>query len=348
MEKNSKVKKWINILLLIITGGILAYFCISNNNLITLINILPKLNYFWFSLAVLSMFLSWYFDSQVIYLIMRGIGYKDYGRMLSFKITMTGQYFSSITPLGVGGQPMQVVEMNNQGFSVGKSISILVRKFLVYQTSMTVYSLIVILLKSSMFSSYIPAFIPLSLLGFGSQCFIVLVLVMFYVNKTFTTKIIRWISSLLSKIKIIKDPNKLSASIEDQLNFFVKNNNEMRGNKKLNFFLYTFTFLQLTCLFSVPFFIYKSFNNPGFPFFDMVSAQAFVTMISSYTPLPGAAGTTESSFLVLLERFYGEDIITSAMLLSRFITYYFNIVFGFLILRIKFLYKNNFKNRERK
>ena len=343
MEKNSKVKKWVNILLFIVTLGILLYFCISNNNLFTLVNILPRVNYFWFLIAVLSMFLSWYFDSIVVYLIMRSIGYKDYSRKCSFRITMMGQYFSAITPLGVGGQPMQVVEMNSQGLTVGKSISVLVRKFLVYQTTMTVYSLVVIVLKSGMFSSSVPGFIPLSLIGFGSQCFIVLVLVMFYVNKKFTTKLIRYLTFLLSKIKLIKDARKFSKSIEDQLEFFVKNNNEMRGNPKLNFILYFTTFLQLTCLFSVPFFVYKSFNIEGFPFFDMISTQAFVTMISSYTPLPGAAGTTEGSFLLLFGVFFGEEAITSAMLLCRFITYYFNIIFGFLFLKIFYRKKKVYK-----
>lgn len=335
MDSKNKKQKIINAILLLISIGILLYFCISNNNLITLISVLPELNYFWFTIAILSMFMSWLSDSLVIHGILSDIYSGGYSKFLSFKLTMTGQYFSAITPFGVGGQPVQVLKMTEQGVPAGTSISVLVRKFLIYQSTMAVYSFVVIIVKFGMFSSHIPAFVPLALVGFGSQCFTVLILVLFYINRTFTTKIIGYILNFLSKLKVIKKPKEIGKKVEDQLNFFIENNKSMRGNRKLTIKLYILTFIQFTALFAVPFFIYKTFHGNGFPFIDMISTQAFVTMISSYTPLPGAAGTTEGSFLMLFGNFFSSQTISPAMILSRFLTYYFSIISGFIIIRIK-------------
>lgn len=334
-NKKGKLKTALNIVLFIISISILAYFCISNNNLSTLINIIPNLNYFWLFLAIFSMFLSWLFDSFIIRSILSDISQKKYSKFLSFKLTMVGQFFSSITPLGVGGQPMQILYLTERGFPAGAAISVLIRKFLIYQSTMAAYSLLVIISKFNMFSSHIPGFVPLSLIGFGSQCFIVVLLLLFYINKTFTTKIINYLFTILSKLRIIKNPVEISKSIEKQLNSFVENNKSMRKNKLLNFKLYLFNILQFTFLFLVPFLIFKSFKYHGYPVIDMIAAQSFVTMISSYTPLPGAAGMTEGSFLVLFKDFFSPDVIPSSMILCRFITYYTNIIFGFIVIKLK-------------
>ncbi len=333
--KKEKVKKWMNILLFIITVGILVYFCISDNNLQTLINILPSLNIMWMILAVFVVILSWYFDSVCIYLILSDISKEKYSRLSSFKLTMIGQLFSAVTPLGVGGQPMQILSLTGKGVQAGNSISIFVRKFLIYQATAAFYSVLSVIIKFKFFTSQIPVFIPLALIGLISQCFMVALILLFYVNRKFTSKIINWFFYLLSKVKIIKNPDEMSKKFEEQLDTYIKNNKQMSQNKILSLKLYLFTFLQFTCLFSIPFFIYKAFNNPGFPIIDMICAQTFLNMVASYTPLPGAAGTTESVFLLLFANFFSDDLLASAMLICRIITYYFCIVFGFIIYQIK-------------
>ncbi len=334
MDKE-KVKNTINVLLFVVTIGILAYFCIHENNLFTLISAMPELNYFWLIAALIAMGLCWLFDSMTINGIMSDMLKKKYSKFLSLKTTMTGQFFSSITPLGIAGQPMQILELTRQNIEAGKAISILVRKFLIYQSTMAVYSLTVIFLKTHMFMSRVDNFIILTLIGFFSQCFTVVLLLLFYINKSFTTKIIECFITLLSKIKIIKNADKYIKKIKNELNFFLENNKSMRGNIKLSIKLYFFTFLQLTFLFLVPFFVYKSFNNEGYPVIDMIATQSFVNMISSYTPLPGAAGTTEGMFLILFCTFFDVSVVTPAMIVCRLITYYLNIIIGFIVIKIK-------------
>ncbi len=337
LDKKNKLNSIINIILLIVSVGILVYFCINNNNLLQLMEAIPKLDHFWLMASAVAMFMSWLFDSLVLREILSDVYHKKYSLFMAFKLTMTGQYFSAVTPLGAGGQPMQILYLTKQGLTAGSAISILVRKFLIYQSGMAIYSLITIVSKFSMFGFEVPGFITLSLIGFISQCFIVGILILFYVNKDFTSKIIFTFCKILSKIKVIKDSEQLRKKTENQLNLFIENNNSMRKNKYLTLKLYLFTFLQFTSLFSVPFFIYKAFGYRGFPIIDMIATQAFVTMISSYTPLPGSAGTYEGSFIMLFRNFFGYDSLPLAMILCRLITYCSNIVVGFIVIKCSFV-----------
>ena len=61
---------------------------------------------------------------------------------------------------------------------------------------------------------------------------------------------------------------------------------------------------------------------------SMVSAGAFVLMVSSFVPLPGAAGGAEASYLLFFGLFFPSGILGISTLIWRFITYYLCIFVG--------------------
>ena len=328
MKQNSRGAKIFQIALFLLSIGMLVYFCISDNNLVTLLQSLPSLNFFWLFCAVACVGLTWAMDSLVIHALVSQAYDAKYRKKDAFKVTMVGQYFNSVTPYAVGGQPMQLLALTRQGVTSGIAISALVCKFLVYQTSITLYSLLVIVVKYQFFSSQIQAFMALAFIGFLCQAGIVVFVFFFTHNRIVTTKIIDGLLWLLSKLHIVKKPEETGKKVKDQLEFYIQNNKAMQGNRRMSIRIYGYTLIQLTALFSVPFFIYKAFHNPGFPVFDMISAQSFVTMISTYTPLPGAAGAAEGSFLMLFQMFFQPEVIKQAMLLWRLLAYYSCIIVG--------------------
>lgn len=328
MEKKNHISKIFQGLLFAVSIGMLVYFCVSGNNLVTLLQTIPTLNLFWLLGGVGCIGLVWFLDSLVLH-NMVSISYGEgYSYKNAFRVTMVGQYFNSITPFAVAGQPMQVVALTRQGVDSGVALSALVRKFLVYQTTITLYSLAVIVVKYSFFKEQIPGFMALAFIGFLCQAGVVVVLFFFSHNRSLTMKLINGLMWLLTKLHIVKKPEETGKKIKDQFDFYVESNKAMQGDRKRSLKVYAYTFVQLTALFAVPFFIYKAFRNPGFPITNMVAAQSFVTMISSYTPLPGAAGAAEGSFLVLFQLFFSKEVITQAMLLWRLITYYSCILVG--------------------
>lgn len=344
------MKRFLNIkllyaFLLLISFSILVYFCLDDNNLITLLDTVSILNIVWLSIACASMFLVWIIDAIIVKILTSSIYDKKYYLKDAFKVTMVGQFFNSVTPFCVASQPMQILTMSGQGISAGSAISVVVRKFLIYQSTLVLYLISAMLFSFNLFIDRIPDFMPLVFLGCFSQSAIILVIIFFTVKKEFTLKIISNFFHLLSHFNIIKEPEKKLKTIEKQLNLYVENNKEIGKNLNLTLKVFILTFLQFTVMFNISFCVYKAFNNPGFDFLDMISGQAFVMATSAYMPLPGGSGAMENSFLTVFNIFFTLDNVKPAMLLWRFITYYSCIIFGlFFVLSIK-RPNNKSKNR---
>ncbi len=268
MKNKTRASKIFQALLFAVSLALLVYFCISGNNLALLCESLPKLNLFWLFCACGCVVLNWAMDALVIKELVCHAYASDYPFMRAFKITMVGQYFNSVTPYAVGGQPAQFVALLGQGISSGIAISTLVRKFLIYQASISLFSLIVIILRYPFFHSQISGFMALAFVGFVYQAGTVVVLLLFTYCPKFTTKLIEGIVRLLTAMHIVHKPEESRKKVEDQLRFYLDNNQAMKGDNRLSARVFGCTFLQLFALFSIPFFIFKAFHGTGASVFE--------------------------------------------------------------------------------
>ena len=85
--------------------------------------------------------------------------------------------------------------------------------------------------------------------------------------------------------------------------------------------------LQLTVYFLVPYFILRAFGLNASAF-SMIAAQAFVLMISSFVPLPGAAGGAELSFFTFFKLFFPANLLNISVLVWRLVTFYLTVCVG--------------------
>lgn len=335
------MKKFLNVkclylILFLISFSILVYFCVDDNNLLTLIDNISALNFIWLIVACCSMLFYWLIDAFIVKMLTNSVCEQKYALKDAFKVTMVGQFFNAVTPFCLASQPMQILTMSQQHVNAGYSLSIVVRKFIVYQTALVCYLVATMFFSYSFFADKIPEFMVLAMVGCVSQSFVILLIAFFTVKKNFTLKLISGILNILSKFNLIKKPQEKMKFVEKQMNIYVKNSKAMGENPKLTLKVFFLTCLQFTVLFSISFFIYKAFNNPGFDVIDMISGQAFVTTTAAYTPLPGGSGAVESSFLMVFRLFFSYNNIKPAMLLWRFITYYSCIILGvFFAMSIK-------------
>lgn len=323
---NNNFKKFITkILPCLISFGILLYFCIQNNNFLVLINIFPKLKFVYLILAIFSIFLSWFFDCLMIKNLL-----PKFSKSISdyFKITMYGQFYGAITPFSSGSQASQVILLNSKKVETGKAISILSQKFFISQLCTIVISSLSIIFKSQEFKDKIPGFRFLTLAGLIIQCSGIILLILFFINKRRVMNFIHYILKIAKKIHIIKNPEKISENLENEMIFLMKNNFSVNFNP----IIYFYGIMQNILFCFVSFFIAKSFGCPGFPILNFIAAQTFVTLLSIANPLPGSAGTAEGSFLLLYKNFFTVKNISPAMILFRFINYYFGMIAGFFII----------------
>lgn len=322
-----KFKNIFNIGIIIVSAGIFSIFAVSSKGLINLIYELKSLNYFWISLAIVFMTLYWIIESIILH-IFAVLLQSEYKFYKSFKTTMIGQFFSAITPFSSGGQPAQVYYMIKNGISGGAATSILAMKFIMFQGIMTIYSIIAIILKLSFFQKNLPKFTYICIVSFSVNTMVVTFLIFASINKRLAGRILRLVYIILSKAKIVRNPKKILKRLENELKNFHDNALLMTKNYKLLIEAAFLTILQLTCFFSIPYFIYRSFNISYAGFWDMIFAQTFLTMVTSIIPLPGASGGAEGGFYLLFGLFFAKGTIISGILLWRIITYYFAIAVG--------------------
>ncbi len=298
--------------------GILLYFCLSENGLITLLQQLHRFQARWIVLAVFCMLADLFLDACLIYLFIRNRA-TDYRFPAAVKVCLAGHFYSAITPFQSGGQPMQIYLADRQGIGPGSATSALVQKFFVYQTGITLYSLLAIFLQIHFFRNLLPPTMwGLTYIGFAVQVAAAVFLLLISFDRKLTHKLLEWVS----RLPIVKKHHGVIPAWEKQVDFFHQSNRQIFRNFRLLGKTYFLTFLQLTAIFLVPYCIFRAFDIGRASVIQMICYQAFVMMVSSLFPLPGSAGAAETSFYTFFSSFFTPQTIKSADLLWRAVSYY--------------------------
>ncbi|MDO4200095.1 MAG: lysylphosphatidylglycerol synthase transmembrane domain-containing protein [Clostridia bacterium] len=324
-QKNKNfIKKISNIILSIISFGILLYFCAENDNWNKLIISLPKLNLIWIATAVLAILLSWYFDSLIILEIINFFENTYMKKSKIYKITLIGQYFTSITPMGIGSPPAQTSELIKINVKKNNATTIIGAKFIIYQISLAIYSLLCAITYCAFYHLKSRIILVYLTVGLGIQMFTVCLVLAFLVNKNFFIKM----GNLSKRIPIILKYKKYFKRLRCSVAFFVGALKNILQDKLLTAKLFLYSFIQISLIFSVPFFIFKAFHHSGSPALEIIETQCVANTVCSFTPLPGNAGASEKIFLDLFRNFFLENELIIAMIIHRIITFYLSIIIG--------------------
>lgn len=321
-KKKISGKVIFNCLTAALSVGLLAYFCLSDNGLLTLVKSSQNFQGGWLAAGLGCTFTDLFLDMMLTFLFTKSVS-DTYTVGRAFKVCMVGHLYSAITPFQSGGQPMQIYVMSKQKIDPGAATSMMVQKFFVYQMGITIYSLLAILYQTLF--AHIPlssAMWGLAMVGFAVQAGAAVILLVFSFNQSLTHWMLTHGAKLLAKLHIVKDPEQTVAKWQVQIDVFHQSNQQLYKNKKLLVFVSILTFLQLTALFAASYCVYRAFGFCSASLVSMIFSQAFVTMVSSLVPLPGAAGASEGSFYVFFASYFTPQTLKSAILLWRIITYY--------------------------
>lgn len=292
---------------------------------------MSELNPLFLLLAVLCMVGYWFFEGYGLHMAAKSL---EPGTKLktSILVAMIGQYFNCITPCATGGQPMQVYTYVKHKMPLGSAMTALVARFIVYQFMLTIYSVIFLIFKLSMFTEGdLKGLTFLVIIGFIVNTAVIIMLFMLAFFRKATTKIAHFIIRLLGKIHIIKDVDEKIAYIDSELEGYYQNFLFIKKKPLLVLKMCLVTAVQLLLYFSITYVIYRGFGMGETDFFTIVSCQAFVLMISSFVPLPGAMGAAEGSYAAFFGGIFGGHYTVVSTFIWRFLTFYLPIIVGIVI-----------------
>ena len=93
-------------------------------------------------------------------------------------------------------------------------------------------------------------------------------------------------------------------------------------NKLLFFKTFGVLTVQRLSFLMITFFVYKALGLTGFTLLQVLATQCLLNLCVDMLPLPGAVGISEAVFFMLFTPIFTEGKITTAVLLSRGISFY--------------------------
>lgn len=324
-SKTKEILRWVYIAA---TVGVIVVFGFLDPNFAGMGEVLKTLKTEWLILAFCAMFMYWLTDTFILSGTLNILYDKKVPFIKNFRTTIIGQYYSALTPSSTGGQPMQVVYMKRDGIPVGVSTCVMLIKFISYQMAMFTYVIAGYIINGHYYYTQMNGIFWLSILGSGITAAAVIGLTLIMINKEFVKKMLHWVVKILSKLKIIKNPEKTNANLDGMVDDFITAFGYLKKNVVKFIGTYFIALVHLLSQFSVTVCLYFAFGLKGANVLDIILLQALLNVTVTLMPLPGATGASEFGFYGFFAMIFPSELIFFAMMMWRLITYYMNIFVG--------------------
>lgn len=332
--------KVLNIIIVIVCAVIFLSFFLFTKGLDTLIEELKSLNISWILLSVLMILLFWFLEMLAFYVIAKAFTNTKNLLIKSFNIEMVGLFFAAVTPFSAGSHPAQLYAMTESEIPAGTAGSILMIKFIIHQAINIAILLLAFIFKFNYFNSKVKYFLYLCISGIVVHILIMILAILFSVNRNITKKIFLFVFNILKRFKFMKNSGYTFEKLEQELEKFHENAALMTKNIKMCIYASIYTFFQWLAFFTIPYCIYRSFGFNSEDIFTMIAAQIFLINFMAIIPLPGAEGGAEGGFYLIYSLFFKSGTIITAIFLWRILTYYLTVavsgIFTLVIPHIKF------------
>ena len=240
----------------------------------------------------------------------------------NIKYALIGFFFSGITPAASGGQPMQIYYMYREKISVANSTLALLINLSSIQIVTISIALISVIFNYKYLNTTLAIFFVIGILLNASALTLLLISIF---SKKLSNKIINFIIKIMKRLKI-KNIEDKKIKLESEVSKYQNSSMYIKNNKMIILKILLTTYIQFISFYSVSYWVYSSFGLSEYNFIQIVSIQSMLYATVSGIPLPGAVGVTEGGFIEIFKSVLPENIISSAILLNRGISFYLLIV----------------------
>lgn len=329
-SKDKKFTIFNIVLIFAIFAGLLSYMIIVDG-IDNIVNVLNSVNYYWVLAGLVCMVLSWISEAMCLHIPIVKL-YPNQKFSNSLKIMMIGQLFNNITPFCSGGQPMQAYYMYKDGKRVSDAFSIFSMKFVISQTALVIFTLVVTIFQWNYFKSLMNNFLLLAIVGFLVNIIAIVFILIVGINHKLAISIVKPILKFLGKLHILKNVDERIENLTKSFENFNYKFNEMRKQKKTIIGMFCAATIQSLFYYAITYMVYRAFGNSGVSLFTIIPAQAFLLMLMTFIPTPGSGGGAEGGFLLIFNTIFREGTINISILFWRMYTFYLPIIIGTLFL----------------
>lgn len=329
----SKKNKIALALMLLLGIGIFIY-SVRGVSYRALVADIHNLHWGWIVVAFLCMGLSILCEAIVVKRLLKR-QFPDFSLKDSLRIPLIEALFNGITPFSSGGQPAQLFALVQSGVDAGRATSILLMKFVVYQSMIVINFIVCLFLGFHLIADKLHVMGILLIFGFVIHLAVIigLLLIMYWYN--FTKKLTKLCLKPFKRFLAPARYERYDKMINEKIDNFYRESLTMKDNYKLLFQISLITLVQLFFYYIIPYFILLALRVDHVSLVTVMTLHVLIVMIISLFPIPGGAGGAEYSFSLIFSTFVdsGSKLVL-AMLIWRIITYYFGMFGGMVALVI--------------
>jgi len=221
--------------------------------------------------AVFCLLVFWLLEAYTLRYVTLSMNKKlSFGR--SFSIGLIGLLYGALTPSATGGQPVQIMFMRKNGISSGTATSVMVVKFIAFQTSICFLFVIAILYKFVFFLNTFSEQLIIIGIGFAVNLLVLLVAVLAMFRRQWLTNFVHRTLNFLHCHRIVKNLEKAQKGVDNYLEEFQSGMVAIRQIKSRLWYLCSVVCVQMLFQFAITYFIYRACGLTGQTALDIVSA----------------------------------------------------------------------------
>lgn len=350
MNKEDSSKQIITKKKLLINSGLFLglilltfYILFSNNEINNIIEILNTVDKKYILVGMLCMCIFASCEALNIRRSLKLFGY-EIGFFTCIKYALVGNFFSSVTPSASGGQPMQVYFMHRDKINLGHSTLALLMDLASYQFVTVLMALIGLITHFNLLSANLGKIKFVLIIGVTINVLVLVLILIAIFSKKIMINIINIMTNILRLFKY----KKADSIREKALNIANEYKNSaiyFKQNKSTVVKILLTTIVQMIVMNSIPFWIYKSLGLSTYSIGSVIALQSVLFVAVSSLPLPGGIGISESGFMIVFRTLFPTQMLSSAMLLSRGISFYLWILISGSVILLTYLIDVKSKNR---
>lgn len=313
---------------------VVLYFVLKDN-FAAITRELFNSNPLWIIVSFLIIILYCFFQSLAIHEIIKNYE-PEYKYKKSLQLSLITNFFNGITPFSTGGQPMQIYLLKKDGIRVTNGTNIIIQNFILYQLALVIYGII------SLFLNYqfhifenLPVLGGIILIGFAINTLIMVGLFIISFGKRLNKFLVKIGLKVLTKFKLVNNTDKLHDEWNERCETFHSGAVSLIKNYKVCIKGFIYQFLGLTCLYVLPLFVFYALGSKNISAIEAITSSAYVMIIGSFVPIPGASGGIEYGFLRFFGTFIKDSVLSAGLLLWRFISYYLLMIVGGIVLSFR-------------
>lgn len=304
-----------------------------------IISVVKGANLWWVLIGLALMLGYFLMQAWNVKTVMNSFGEKISLRKM-FKFTLIEFFFCAMTPSASGGQPVEIYYMTKEGYSGSAATMAIFVQLCGYQIAVMTLGIISVLFLPYKLPSGVMLMFTIGLLINGAALLALLVCVFF---QGVARAVVMSVVKLLRKLHF-KKVDQMQKKLEKSLDEYAQNAKYIKSHKKEFGIAVLKVFAQVGLYYLVPFCVYKAMGLSGHNILELFAMQSVLFIATAGFPIPGAVGLSETIFLALYGAVFGEELINSAMLMNRGITFYLFVLISMIITIVNIFYLRHKQN----